>query len=315
MPPYIAMRSNSARPTNGRLALRVLRPNTACLYCRERRANERAVRLLCFARGDLPDASADRPPRALGQGSVGRTGTPRFRRALRSISVSRSSTGLSIAAGRGARRMRRPRARTRRDRWRRPGLDVRVRRDHRPTGGRDLHGHRASEGPHRRPGGQRGRDRLGRDGRIGRKCPGCPHRPHDGDDRERPAESRSRGPGLARALPAAPLAGLGDPGPDHGPHLRHRRLRRPAPLGSELAADRALARRSGRPAFGRRRRLQLRGELGTRRNDPLRGRRQRRLSGSLRAGHGRTRRRGDRARTAARSTSSRRARRRCTQRS
>ena len=32
----------------------------------------------------------------------------------------------------------------------------------------------ASKGPHRRPSGQRGRDRLGRDGRIGRKVPGQP---------------------------------------------------------------------------------------------------------------------------------------------
>ena len=97
-----------------------------------------------------------------------------------------------------------------------------------------------------------------------------------------------------------PSQGWGTPAQIMDPDLRHRRLRRPAPLGPELAADRALARRSGRPAFGRRRRLQLRGELGTRRNDPRRGRRQRRLSGSLRAGHGRSRRHGDRARTAAR---------------
>ena len=41
-------------------------------------------------------------------------------------------------------------------------------------------------------------------------------------------EPRPRGPGLARAVPAAPLPGMGDPSADHGPYLRHRRVRQTA---------------------------------------------------------------------------------------
>jgi hypothetical protein len=80
VPPYIAMRSNSARWTSGRLALTVLRPNSSVSIAEN-------------------GEQADRPARARDHRPVGRTGTPRSRRVLRSTRVSGPSTGLSVAAG------------------------------------------------------------------------------------------------------------------------------------------------------------------------------------------------------------------------
>ena len=97
--------------------------------------------------------------------------------------------------------------------------------------------------PHCRPGGQRGRDRLGRDGRLERKSraarialmtamteSGLLNLDHGDQDSL----------GLFQERPSQ---GWGTPAQIMDPDLRHRCLRRPAALGAELAADRALARR------------------------------------------------------------------------
>ncbi len=114
------------------------------------------------------------------------------------------------------------------DRWNRGGNHIGLARCRRRSRCSGLLRHRPGAWPQPKPGGRCRRHRLGHDARLGRKHVGGPYRSHDGDHRERAREPRPRRQGLARAVPAAPVTGLGNAFADHGPPLRNGRLRPPA---------------------------------------------------------------------------------------
>ncbi len=98
------------------------------------------------------------------------------------------------------------------------------------------------------PAGERVRDHRGGQG-AGRPSPCLAGRARDRHAGVDPAQHQLRGPGLAGAVPAASLTGVGQPGAGHRPALQHGDLPGPAAGAARVGADAGHGRRADRAAL------------------------------------------------------------------
>ena len=129
-------------------------------------------------------------------------------------------------------------------------------------------GHRGH--PQRRAAAERGDDHRG-GAAEGRAAAGLADRAGHGQAGVGPAQHPLRRPRLARALPAAAVAGVGLPGAGPRPRLQHHDLPRPAAAGAELGPAAGHRRRTDRAALGVPRRLRQVGGAGRGPRLPARG--------------------------------------------